>query len=250
MIIMSIMDKRIVVPVIIALILIPMASATSDTGTTPLSIYVNPCTVFMTEAACISAGCNWCNNNCQSSDCITGFGKTPDDLFNITIIIHDSENIKSTGEMDFSLFLENNNSHVVKGTIWTWFVNKASGKEYNRRNESVFIEAQSTQMLNITLFIFLVPGEYDLMVEQIRQPSRIKDFAEQTFLVRTATGFVPPETVVDPSEMYLMILFIGLIVVVAFLILVLITEYYKYFFINLIMIVAAIILFLIITYYA
>ena len=180
---------------------------------------------------------------------MTGAGTTVHDKFNITIIIHDPDKIKSTGEMDFSLFLENNNSYVVKGTVWTWFVNKASGKEYNKRNESIFMEARSAQMLNITEFLFLVPGEYDLMVENIRSPSRVKDIVETTFLVRTSTGFIPSGTVLDPSEIVLMVLFISLIIIVAFVILMLMTDYYKYFFISLIIIVAFVILILITEYY-
>ena len=243
------MNLKWMIPIIVVFLLIPMASAESDMGNTPLRIYVNPCTVFMTESPCVLAGCNWCNNNCQSGDCVTGTGTTFHDIFNITIIIRDPDKIKNTGEMDFSLFLENNNSYVVKGTVWTWFVNKASGKEYNRRNESVYIETRSAQMLNITEFLFLVPGEYDLMVENIRVPSRVKDVAETTFFVKTSTGFIPAGTVLDPSEIFLMFLFISLIIIVAFVILMLMTDYYKYFFISLIIIVAFVILILITEYY-
>lgn len=225
------MEKRMIVPVLVAILLIPVVSATSDEGNTPISLYVNPCNVFLSEAACLGAGCNWCNGVCQASECVTGpEGKTPDDRFNISIIIHDPDKITSPGELDFTLFLENNNSYVVKGTIWTWFINKASGREYNRNNQSVFIEARSAQLLNITEFLFLVPGEYDLMVEHVRYPSRMKDLAQTTFTVKTATGFIPPETTLTPSEMGLVILFVILIIIVAFVILLLFTDYYKYVF--------------------
>lgn len=138
------------------------------------------------------------------------------DRFNITIVIQDPENLTSLGEMRFNVILTNDNSYAVKGTVWTWFENALSGKRYNAYNESVFLPAQSQATINRTEFLFLVPGEYRLMAEHIREPSFVRDMSESPFSVGSPVGYVGLGERLTPMEAGVLIVFVILIVIVSF----------------------------------
>lgn len=212
--------------VFIALVSIPMASA-YETGNTPIRLTVNPCSVFGTEAACTSAGCNWCNGVCQSADCVTSAGTPASDKFNITITIQNADYITNIGDLKFSIYLENNNSYLVKGTLWTWIENNG---EYHKQNMTVFCPAMSNKTIKFKTFLMLLPGKYELKAELLRDPTRIRDYAQLGFEAKSVTGFASTGLKLEPTEAILIMILIIMIVMVAFAILLFVTDFYKYLF--------------------
>jgi len=227
----TILNMKLALVVTVLLFFLSIETVLATTGTSPVEAYVNPCGVFLTQTSCEAAGCYWWDSSCHYQPSIPGgtVGPTPENItINIVIL---TESITTPGNFSFAINLTNERNYKIEGFLDYWIENHFTRKKYfEHTNETVMIPASSNITLERNIFLLLPVGDYFLKAEFTRTPIEIREKIsdQKDFTVTSALGWYQTERPLDPAETAIIITFLILIIIFAYGVYTITSDFYSY----------------------